>query len=276
MEKVALVTGSSSGIGFETALALARENYFTYASMRNTSKAGKIQEIAKKENLNLKVIELDVDKEDSIKSAVKKIQEQKGRIDVLVNNAGYGLFGCIEDITMDELKAQFQTNFFGVVSLIQEIAPIMRKQGSGIIVNVSSVAGRIGFPGTPAYISSKFALEGLSECMRYELSPFGIKTIIIEPGVIQTNFFSSMKVAYGKPGSPYKEITEKVMNGVKMMAEMGTPPVEVAKTIMKAIKTAEPLPRYVVGSDASMFLEAKKMKTDIEFENYIKKELFSD
>ena len=276
MEKVALVTGSSSGIGFETALALARENYFTYASMRNTSKAVKIQEIAKKENLNLKVIELDVDKEDSIKSAVKKIQEQKGRIDVLVNNAGYGLFGCIEDITMDELKAQFQTNFFGIVSLIQEIAPIMRKQGSGIIVNVSSVAGRIGFPGTPAYISSKFALEGLSECMRYELSPFGIKTIIIEPGVIQTNFFSSMKVADGKPGSPYKEITEKVMNGVKMMAEMGTPPVEVAKTIMKAIKTAEPLPRYVVGSDASMFLEAKKMKTDIEFENYIKKELFGD
>jgi NAD(P)-dependent dehydrogenase (short-subunit alcohol dehydrogenase family) len=276
MEKVALVTGSSSGIGFETALALARENYFTYASMRNTSKAGKIQEIAKKENLNLKVIEMDIDKEDSIKSAVKKIQEQKDRIDVLVNNAGYGLFGCLEDITMEELKAQFQTNFFGVVSLIQEIAPIMRKQGSGIIVNVSSVAGRIGFPGTPAYISSKFALEGLSECMRYELSPFGIKTIIIEPGVIQTNFFSSMKVAHGKPGSPYKEITEKVMNGVKMMAEMGTPPVEVAKTIMKAIKTAEPLPRYVVGSDASMFLEAKKMKTDLEFENYIKKELFSN
>ena len=276
MEKVALVTGSSSGIGFETALALARENYFTYASMRNTSKSGKIQEITKKENLNLIVIELDIDKEDSIKSAVKKIQEQKGRIDVLVNNAGYGLFGCIEDITMDELKAQFQTNFFGVVSLIQEIAPIMRKQGSGIIVNVSSVAGRIGFPGTPAYISSKFALEGLSECMRFELSPFGIKTIIIEPGVIQTSFFSSMKVASGKPGSPYKEITEKVMNGVKMMSEMGTQPVEVAKTIMKAIKTAEPLPRYVVGSDASMFLEAKKMKTDLEFENYIKKELFSD
>ena len=276
MEKIALVTGSSSGIGFETALALARENYFTFASMRNTDKAGTIQEIAKKENLNLEVIELDVDKEESIKSAVKKIQEQKGRIDVLVNNAGYGLFGCVEDITIDDLKAQFETNFFGVVRLIQEISPIMRKTGSGIIVNVSSVAGRIGFPGTPAYISSKFALEGLSECMRYELSPFGIKTIIIEPGVIKTDFFSSMKVAKGKPDSPYKEITEKVMNGVKMMAEMGTLPDEVAKTIIKAIQTEEPLPRYIVGSDASMFLEAKKMKTDIEFENYIKKELFND
>ena len=276
MEKVALVTGSSSGIGFETALALARENYFTFASMRNTDKAEKIQEIAKKENLNLEVIELDVDKEESIKSAVKKIQEQKGRIDVLVNNAGYGLFGCVEDITIDDLKAQFETNFFGVVRLIQEIAPTMRKQGSGIIVNVSSVAGRIGFPGTPAYISSKFALEGLSESMRYELSPFGIKTIIIEPGVIKTNFFSSMKVTEAKQDSPYKEITEKVMNGVKMMSEMGTPPDEVAKTIIKAIQTEQPLPRYIVGSDASMFLEAKRVKTDIEFENYIKKELFND
>jgi len=276
MEKVALVTGSSSGIGFETALALARENYFTFASMRNTDKAGKIQEIAKKENLNLEVIELDVDKEESIKSAVKKIQGQKGRIDVLVNNAGYGLFGCVEDISIEELKAQFETNFFGVVRLIQEISPIMRKMGSGIIVNVSSIAGKIGFPGTPAYISSKFALEGLSESMRYELSPFGIKTIIIEPGVIKTDFFSSMKVAKGKPDSPYKEITEKVMNGVKMMSEMGTPPDEVAKTIIKAIQTEDPLPRYIVGTDASMFLEAKKMKTDIEFENYIKKELFND
>ncbi len=276
MEKIALVTGCSSGIGFETALELSRADYFTYATMRNTSKAGKIQEIAKKENLKLQVMELDVDKEESIKSTIKKIQEQKGRIDVLVNNAGYGLFGCLEDVSMDELKAQFETNFFGVVRLIQEIAPTMRKQGSGIIVNVSSLAGRIGFPGTPAYISSKFALEGLSECMRYEMSPFGIKTIIIEPGVIQTNFFSSMKVSEGKKDSPYKEITEKVMNGVKMMAEMGTPPDEVAKTILKAIQTENPLPRYIVGSDASMFLEAKKMKTDIEFENYIKKELFGD
>jgi NAD(P)-dependent dehydrogenase (short-subunit alcohol dehydrogenase family) len=274
MQKVALVTGSSSGIGYETSLALARANYFTYATMRNTGKAGEIQKIAKKENLNLEVIELDIDKENSIKSAVKKVLEQKGRIDVLVNNAGYGIFGCVEDISMDELKAQFQTNFFGVVKLIQEVAPIMRKQGSGIIVNVSSVAGRIGFPGTPAYISSKFALEGLSECMRYEMSPFGIKTIIIEPGVIKTNFLSSMKIAKGKPDSPYKDITEKVVNGIKMMAELATPPIEVAKTIMKAIETENPLPRYVVGSDAVMFLEAKKMKTDIEFENYIKKELF--
>jgi short-subunit dehydrogenase len=151
----------------------------------------------------------------------------------------------------------------------------MRAQKSGTIVNVSSVAGKIGFPGSPAYISSKFALEGLSECLRYELSPFGVNTIIIEPGVIKTNFFDSMKMPKNaKSDSPYKDITNKVVAGVKMMAEMGTPPKEVADVIIKAIKEKNPLPRYPVGNDAMMFLEAKKMKTDIEFENYLKKELF--
>ena len=276
MEKVAVVTGSSSGIGFETALALARDGFYTYATMRDITKAGSIQDISKKENLKLEVIKLDVDNEDSIKSAISKIVSEKNRIDVLVNNAGFLLFGCLEDISVEDVKAQFETNFFGVVRLIKETAPIMRKQGSGIIVNVSSIAGRIAFPATSAYISSKFALEGLSESMRYEMSPFGIKTIIIEPGVIKTNMLSSFKQIPTKPDSPYKEISEKVMNGIKMMGQMATPPSEVAKTIIKAIKTEEPLPRYIVGNDASMFLEAKKMKTDIEFENYLKKELFSN
>jgi NAD(P)-dependent dehydrogenase (short-subunit alcohol dehydrogenase family) len=276
MEKVAVVTGSSSGIGFETALALARDGFYTYATMRDITKAGSIQDISKKENLKLEVIKLDVDNEESIKSAISKIFAEKNRIDVLVNNAGYLLFGCLEDISVEDVKAQFETNFFGVVRLIKETAPIMRKQGSGIIVNVSSIAGRIAFPATSAYISSKFALEGLSESMRYEMSPFGIKTIIIEPGVIKTNMLSSFKQIPTKLDSPYKEISEKVMNGIKMMGQMATPPSEVAKTIIKAIKTEEPLPRYIVGNDASMFLEAKKMKTDIEFENYLKKELFSN
>ena len=275
MDKVALVTGSSSGIGFETALALGREGYHTYASMRDTKKGAKVQEIAKKEKLPITIIPLDVDKPESIKSAIKQIMVEKKRIDVLVNNAGYGIFGCLEDLTLEELRAQFETNFFSIARLIQEVAPIMRAQKSGTIVNVSSVAGKIGFPGSPAYISSKFALEGLSECLRYELSPFGVNTIIIEPGVIKTNFFDSMKMPKNaKPDSPYKDITNKVVAGVKMMAEMGTPPKEVADAIIKAIKEKNPLPRYPVGNDAAMFLEAKKMKTDIEFENYLKKELF--
>jgi NAD(P)-dependent dehydrogenase (short-subunit alcohol dehydrogenase family) len=274
MEKVALVTGSSSGIGYETAVALAREGFHTFASMRDTSKAIEIQDIAKKENLKIDVIELDVDKAESVDSAIEKISSDAGRIDILVNNAGYILFGCVEDTSVEEFRSQFETNFFGVLRLIKKVAPIMRKQSSGIIVNISSVAGRIGFPGTPAYISSKFAIEGLSESMRYEMAPHGIKTILIEPGVIKTKIFDNMKKVDFE-NSPYKELTEKVISGIKMMAELGTPPIEVANTIVKAIKEEEPLPRYVVGNDASMFLEAKKMKTDIEFENYIKKELFS-
>ena len=274
MEKVAIVTGSSSGIGYETALALARDGFYTFATVRNLKKADKISQVAKKENLNIEIIELDVDDEKSISVAIEKILAKKQRIDVLVNSAGWGLFGSVEDVSMKDFRAQFETNFFGIISIIQKVAPIMRKQGAGVIVNVSSVAGRIGFPGSPAYISSKFALEGLSESIRYELGQFGVKIIIIEPGVIKTNFFSSMKIAEPKPDSPYKEITEKVIMGIKMMAELGTPPSEVATTILNAVKEENPRPRYIVGNDAQMFLEAKKTKTDTEFENYLKKELF--
>lgn len=275
MQKAALVTGSSSGIGLETALALAKEGYRTYASMRDTKKAEAILEKAKSENLQVSVVRLDVNDPQSVKSALSQIMQECGRIDVLVNNAGYGIFGCLEDLTMEELRQQFETNFFAVAMLVKEVAPIMRSQKSGAIVNISSVAGRIGFPGTPAYISSKFALEGLSECLRYELSPFGINTIIIEPGVIKTNFFNAMRMpSTQKPDSPYREITDKVITGIKMMAEMGTHPKEVADTIIRALKEKNPLPRYPVGNDAAMFLEAKKMKTDLEFENYLKKELF--
>jgi len=277
MEKVAIVTGSSSGIGFETSLALAREGYFTYATMRDATKSNKIKEIAQKENLKINVLELDVDDEKSVKSAIAQILDQKQRIDVLVNNAGWGLWGCVEDVSVDEFKEQFETNFFSIIRLIQEVAPAMRKQGSGTIVNVSSVVGRIGFPASPAYISSKFALEGLSESLRFEFAPFGVDVIIIEPGVIKTDFMKNMKMAKkSELDTVYKDITTKVVSGVKMMVEMGTPPKEVANTIVKAIKDKKPLPRYIVGNDASMFLEAKKSKTDIEFENYLKKELYDE
>jgi len=277
MEKVAIVTGSSSGIGFETSLALAREGYFTYATMRDTTKSDKIKEITQKENLKISILELDVDNEKSVKSAITQILDQKQRIDVLVNNAGWGLWGCVEDVSVDEFKEQFETNFFSIIRLIQEVAPTMRKQGSGTIVNVSSVVGRIGFPASPAYISSKFALEGLSESLRFEFAPFGIDVIIIEPGVIKTDFMKNMKMAKkSELDTVYKDITTKVVSGVKMMVEMGTPPKEVANTIVKAIKDKKPLPRYVVGNDALMFLEAKKSKTDIEFENYLKKDLYNE
>ncbi len=274
MEKVALVTGSSSGIGLETVLALSRDGYETFASMRDVNKSAELEYAAKKENLKIKIIELDVDKEESIVSAIKKISSEHGRLDVLVNNAGYGQFGCTEDITVDDFRKQFETNFFSIVRIIQEVSPIMRNQKSGIIVNMSSVVGKIGLPGSPAYISTKFALEGFSECLRYELGQFGIKTTLIEPGVVKTNFFNSMKVPESKIDPKYKELTDHILAGLKMMAEMGTPPSQVADVIMKAINSDEILPRYIVGTDAAMFMEAKQSKTDIEFEKYMTKELF--
>ena len=274
MEKVALVTGSSSGIGLETALSLARDGYYTFASMRNLGKAAELEHAAKKENLPIKVIELDVDSEQSIVSAIKKVVAEGGRLDVLVNNAGYGQFGCTEDLTIDDFRKQFETNFFSIVRIIQEVAPIMRKQNSGNIINISSVVGRMGLPGSPAYISSKFALEGLGECLRYELGQFGIKSTMIEPGVIKTNFFNSMKVPESKIDPKYKALTDNILAGLKMMVEMGTAPSQVADVVMKAIHDDEMLPRYVVGTDAAMFMEAKKMKTDLEFEKYMSKEIF--
>ena len=165
-------------------MALARNGFYTFATMRDLKKSEKIKEKIENENLTMEILELDVDNDQSVNTAVKTILEKKERIDVLVNNAGYGMWGTVEDVSMNEFKEQFETNFFSIIRLIQKVSPVMRKQGSGTMINVSSVAGRIGFPVSPAYISSKFALEGLSESLRFELMPFGVNVVIIEPGDI--------------------------------------------------------------------------------------------
>ena len=211
-QKVALVTGSSTGIGFETALELARKGFYTYASMRNLKKAKKIENIAQADGLPLKVIQLDVNSDDSIANAIESIVNEKNRLDVLVNNAGYGLFGSLEDLSVEEIKGLFETNYFGIVRLIKHILPVMRQSNSkGTIVNISSVGGRIGAPILSAYQSTKFAVEGLSESLYYELEPFGIRVVIIEPGFIKTNIMNSSVQAKRSLNSisPYFQITQK-------------------------------------------------------------------
>ena len=162
-QKVAIVTGSSSGIGYETALILARNGFRTYATMRNLEKAKDISDVAKKEKLPLHVIKLDVTDEKSTSDAIKTIKSDAGRIDVLVNNAGYGLVGSLEDLSMSEIKAQYETNVFGLIRVTQAVLPIMREQKSGIIVNISSIGGKMAMPLSSPYIGTKFAVEGLSE-----------------------------------------------------------------------------------------------------------------
>ena len=166
---IALVTGSSSGIGFETSLALARKGIDTFATMRTPQKGDTIKKIAKAENLPITVLKMDVNNDGSVRKVLKKIVDKVNRIDILVNNAGYGLFGALEDMTTKEIKNQFETNYFGAIRAIKEVLPTMRKQRRGIILNVASIAGVVGIPGECIYCSSKFALEGLSESISYEL-----------------------------------------------------------------------------------------------------------
>jgi NAD(P)-dependent dehydrogenase (short-subunit alcohol dehydrogenase family) len=274
---VAVVTGSSSGIGYETSLLLAKNGFFTYATMRTPDKSNKINKSKQNKKLPLEILRLDVTDDKSVKEAIEDIADERGRIDVLVNNAGYALVGPVEELSVQEFREQFETNVFGVIRVIKEVLPIMRKQRHGIIVNISSVAGRIGFPLTSAYVSSKFALEGLSESMAYEVEQFGIKVILIEPGVIKTNFDSNLKIGKGVSSiattnghdSPYAEITEKRIAGFKPRFQNGSPPIEVAKVILRAItsasKNVQPESRYMVGNDAFKLMGIRKSKSDKEF-----------
>jgi NAD(P)-dependent dehydrogenase (short-subunit alcohol dehydrogenase family) len=276
--RIAVVTGSSSGIGFETALLLARSGFHTYATMRNLEKSKKITEIANTEKLPLQVVQLDVNDDISVKNAIDKIvaaTAENKRIDILVNNAGYGLFGSLEDTSLEEIKAQFETNFFGVIRVTQQVLPVMRKQNSGgTIVNVSSVGGRIGVPVLSAYQSTKFALEGLSESMSYELEPFGIRVVIIEPGFIRTNIINSSTSAEKAldPKSPYFSLMQKVKNYFKSMMEnasSSSPPEEVAKVILQAITSENPQLRYIVGNDAATIIQARMNMPDKEFRKMV-------
>jgi len=272
-QKVAIVTGSSSGIGYATSLMLARKGFYTYASVRNINKSASLESIANAERLPLKLIQLDVTDDSSVKDAVEKIVLEKGRIDVLVNNAGYGLFGAFEDLSLDEIKAQFETNFFGVIRVTQHVLPIMRtpQNGGGVIVNVSSINGLIAFPVISAYVGTKFAIEGLSESIAYELEPFGIKVILIEPGAIGSNFMkgSVLPKRALDPQSPYSELVQKFSVKTSSQHDNATQPEEVAKTIFQAISIEKPEFRYVVGNDAVSLLEARKNMPYSEFQKMI-------
>ena len=271
--KVAIVTGSSSGIGFETSLLLARNGVFTYATMRNLDKSDRINELQQKERLPLEVLKLDITDDKSVNKAIEKIASEQGRIDVLVNNAGYALVGPLEKLSIQEFKEQFETNVFGVIRVTNSVLPIMRRQRHGTIVNVSSIAGRIGFPLTSAYVSSKFALEGLSESIAYELEQFGINVMLIEPGVIKTSFDNNLKIGknVNDRNSPYADIIEKRIAGFKPRFESGSPPIEVAKVILNAITSKNILPelRYLVGNDAFKLMEIRKNKSDREFRRLV-------
>lgn len=277
LKQVAIITGCSSGIGYETSILLAKNGFKTYATMRNTDKGNKLKEIAEKENIDLQIIKLDVTDDHSIKNAINEIVQETSRIDVLVNNAGNNIAGAVEDLSIEEFKEQFETNFFGLIRVTKEVLPIMRKQRGGIIVNLSSIVGKIAIPLNSAYVSSKFAVEGFSESIRYELEDFGIKVILIEPGVIKSNFYENIKMSKNSltdPTSPYQPITQKIFEAFLPMLQYAFPTKIVADVILEAVTSDNPEIRYTVGDDAKSINEARKKRSDKEFENWVKEGFF--
>ena len=241
--------------------------------MRTPEKDAPIKTAVEKENLPIKVIQLDVTDDESLKNAINHVTSEAGRIDVLVNNAGYGLVGALEDLSMEEIKTQFETNLFGLVRVIQAVLPTMRRQRSGRILNLSSGAGLFGYPGGSAYVSTKFAVEGLSESIAYELEPFGIKVILIEPGFIQTNFANSMVIAKKAqdPTSPYSQMMQRIVASSNELAKNGSSADLVANVILDAATNPSPRLRYLVGKDVEAWAASKKSMDESEFFNMIKK-----
>lgn len=271
-QKVAVVTGSSSGIGYEISLILARNGFLTYATMRNPEKGANLKSVAEKENLSIRVVQLDVTNDNSIAKAVQTVLNEAGRIDVLVNNAGYGLMGAFEDLAIDEIKSQYETNVFGLIRTTQAVLPAMRRQRSGTIVNISSGAGRFGYPAASAYVSTKFAVEGLSESLLFEVEPFGIRVVLIEPGMISTNFFSSVAMAKKSlsPDSAYSQMTKAMEETAGKLMQNASSPELVARIVLGAVTSKNPKLRYQAGKDVEQWVESKNKMSDEEFHNMMK------
>jgi len=265
MKKVVFITGASSGIGKETAKLLLSKGFTVYAAARRLEMMNDIK------GLGGHIIKMDVSQDDSMVKGVNKIIAKEGRIDVLINNAGYGSFGSLEDTPMLEAKYQFEVNVFGLARLSQLMIPHMRKQRSGKIINVTSIAGKVAEPHGSWYHSSKFAVEGLSDCMRMELKQFGIDVILIEPGGIKTewNDIARDNLAKVSGQTVYKDLVNKQIKLLKYFDAIGSKPIVIAKTICRAIHARWPKARYVSGRGSTTVLTLKKILPDKMFDRMI-------
>src|SRR5918996_3458763 len=213
-QRVAVVTGSSRGIGIETSLTLAENGFTVYATVRNIHKASNLMDVTINRNLPIKVVQLDVTNDTSVRQAIQYIVEREGHIDLLINNAAYSQLGSVEDLSSEEVQSQFNTNVFGIFRTIREVIPIMRNQHTGgTIINIGSANGFFGAPCNSAYAATKFALEGLTQSLRFELAPFRIKASVIEPGVINTDvatysMFIPQSIQEASSTSPFAGMTK--------------------------------------------------------------------
>lgn len=269
MAKTVFITGASSGIGRATALLFQQKGWTVIATMRNPEKA---PELAKLENVYC--LKLDVTDSASIAQAVTQTLQQFGAIAVLVNNAGYALTGAFEACTPAEIRRQFETNVFGLMEVTRSLLPQFRAQQSGVIVNVASMGGRLAFPLYSPYHGTKWAVEGFSESLQYELAPFNIRVKIIEPGVIKTDFYDrSATVAKQSDLNAYDALSEKVLPRINQASQMGEKPEKVAQVIYQAATDQSRRLRYTVGLDAKLLLLIRRLVSDGGFSKIVRSSL---
>lgn len=270
-KKIALVTGASAGIGKITALQLQEKGFKVYGAAR------RLDNMADLATKGICIISLDVTNEDSMVSCVNSILEAEGRIDVLVNNAGYGSYGAIEDVPLEEARRQLDVNLFGLARMTQLVLPSMRKNHFGKIVNISSMAGKISTPFGAWYHATKFAVEGFSDCLRMEVAPFGIDVVVVEPGGIKTDWGiiaannlkkTSSTGAYNSTANLVSDAMIKMYSGDNL-----TKPEVIAKTIVKSVTVRKPKTRYLVGYGAKLSVFMKRILTDRAFDKLIQKVL---
>jgi len=275
--KIAVVTGSSSGIGLVTSVALASNGYRVVATMRDLARSRRLEEAALKAGVGdrLDLRRIDITETDSLADAVRAIVRDHGRIDVLVNNAGFSSAGFAEDVSLPELRQQMETNFFGNVAMTKAVLPVMRKQRSGHVIQVTSVGGRMSAPLLSSYNASKFALEGWSESLRIEVHSLGIRVVLVEPGDYDTDIWQR-NLVIGKqaldPSSPNKERSQRFAEYVKTRAGKRRDPREVAQLILRIAGDPNPKLRYLIGPDAKSSLMFRALLPWRRWERLVAKE----
>lgn len=270
-QKSVLITGATDGLGRATAVYLAERGYRVFAGGRSASKRASLEQLARERTLPLSVFEMDVCDDASVERAVAAAESQTG-IDVLLNNAGFALCAAMEDVTLEDLRHQFETNFFGVVRVTQRVLPSMRERGYGRIINMSSIAGKYSWPLFGPYSASKYALEGMTDALRIEARLHGIYVVLLEPGYIPTNMSSVSEelAAQYKEASrtgPYAPLYKAFRDNWKnTMRERKYTPEDCARVVHHAIETPRPKPRYTVTRRAAMLSLAKRVLTDSYFD----------
>ena len=265
MKKVAIITGASSGMGKSAAFELHQKGYKVYGMARRTEKMNDL------EARGIEVVPLDLTKDETIVNAVNTVLEKEGRIDVLINNAGYGSYGSVEEVPIAEAKRQFEVNIFGLARITQLVLPTMRKQKSGRIVNISSMGGKMYTPFGAWYHATKYALEGWSDCLRIEVKRFGIDVAIVEPGGIQTEWgdIAMENLAKVSGSGPYEEMVNKLIVSSKKNKDKLTPVDVLGKEIAKAASENKPKTRYLKGYLAKPLVRMRKWLGDRTFDRLL-------